>query len=117
MRLMHLARREEVEARFLDEATVLIRGCLGGLSPTLLDPWTLYTQALILPERREAAIPRRMGPCDRRRNRRRDRRQAGLYIGQTGRRRSDALSWADDEAVARGLDYIRRRTSGETPAA
>jgi len=103
---------EGCEARMLSSTEVIVRGCVGGRRPTILHPDQVCEMARLLPERRTS--PRRVGPLDRRRNRRSDRRISGVYIGQHGRRRADALSWDDDLHLARAVAYVRRRTTPPT---
>ncbi len=99
MHLIDLATKQHVEARYLAATEVLVRGEIGGLTPTITTPRELAIAAVVLEERRVGF--RRVGPVDRRRNRRADRRKLGLLLQARGRRRNDAIPWSLDEAEAR----------------
>lgn len=100
---------EHVEGRMLNRDEVCIRGEIGGPRPALVHPDALVERAQLVADRR--LIPRRVGPDDRRRNRRGDRRgKAAVYVGQTGRRWLDTgLSWESEAESARLTATLERR--------
>ena len=94
MRLQHVG-GEEFEGRIIGPELVLVRGCVGGLSPKVVHPDTLMEDARCLTERRQGSPNRR--------------RQE--YIGmlpRMGRRRADLFTWDEDQRTVEAHARVRR---------